>query len=474
VAHAPDEGGFRRSLSAVSATPLMLEDAEEGDAPPHPGAGESGVAPKRGGRLMMRSKSSYGAPASSVQGLRGCSGAGAPQAGILAWSTDDVCGWLVREGMECVAGAARERRIDGRDLIHFDKECWSELGVSAALDRARLMARLQEASKEAAAAEQAAAPSDRSQRGRAVGAAGAWACLTKTTFPRSHPVAVDHLKEWHDRIADSGRDPEEIRNIIKGHNDAYTLMFLLLFSAVLPMGFSLAPMFQITWTADGAPADGMSIYGIVFGFYFSLLAMVLFLCIMMPLPIGACIDACSKENLVLYLKGPGNRMITDLSACAVLVMIMCVAFLCLSFPLLLGRDAPWQYQLPIGLGGFITAGYVMGAHVGSTDDNSDAKKRIGIINGVREFLMNGKNVESHCRLVLHAGFVEEEPVPVQLQDQDGQDKTWNQIRDECALLALKNASLPTPHHDPSTPGAHAAHASPHRRQSPQRITAAIF
>ena len=60
--------------------------------------------------------------------------------------------------MECVAGAARERRIDGRDLIHFDQECWSELGVSAALDRARLMARLQEASKEAAAAEQAAAP----------------------------------------------------------------------------------------------------------------------------------------------------------------------------------------------------------------------------------------------------------------------------------------------------------------------------
>jgi len=201
VAHAPDqgEGGFSRSLSTVSATPLMLEDAEEGNAPPHPGAGESGVAPKRGGSFMRRRKSSYGAPASSMQGLPGCDGA--PQAGILAWSTDDVCEWLVREGMECVAGAARERRIDGRDLIHFDQECWSELGVSAALDRARLMARLQEASKEAAAAEQAAAPRDRSQRGRAVGAAGAWACLTKRTFPRSHPVAVDHLKEWH-RIAD--------------------------------------------------------------------------------------------------------------------------------------------------------------------------------------------------------------------------------------------------------------------------------
>jgi hypothetical protein len=132
----------------------MQLDRTLGNAPPHPGAGESGVAPKRGGSLMMKRKSSYGAPA--VQGLRGCGGA--PQAGILAWSTDDVRGWLVREGMECVAGAARERRIDGRDLIHFDKECWSELGVSAALDRARLMARLQEASKEAAAAEQAAAP----------------------------------------------------------------------------------------------------------------------------------------------------------------------------------------------------------------------------------------------------------------------------------------------------------------------------
>jgi len=284
---------------------------------------------------------------------------------------------------------------------------------------------------------------------------------------------VDHLKEWHDRIADSGRNPEEIRNIIKGHNDAYVLMFLLLFSAVIPLGFTVAPMFKIAWTADGAPADGMSIYGIAYGFYFSLLTLVLLNCIVLPLPIGACIDACSTQNLVLFLKGPGNRMITDLSACAVLVIFMCFLFLVLSFPLLLGRDAPWYYQLSVSLGAFMVTGVVQGAWVGSTDDNTSAHKRIGIMNGIRDFLMNSKNVENACRLVLHAGFVEEEAVPVTLTDDAGADKTWEQIRDECALLALRNANLPTPHQDPAPPGVPSRRASP-IRQSPQRIAAAVF
>ena len=463
VAHyeMPNAGeiGIKRSISAVSATPLMLEDAEEGNASLPTGA------PASGGSLLRRKKT-----ISAPHGFRNRS---APQVGISAWSTDDLCEWLVSEGMEHVIGAARERQVDGRDLVHFDKECWGELGVSSALDRARLMARLQDASKEAAAAMQAAGAGAEAEGGRGAAACGAWARLTRSVFPRSHPVAVDHLKEWHDRIADSGRDPEEIRNIIKGHNDAYVLMFLLLFSAILPLGFTVAPTFEIAWTADGAPADGMSIYGIVYSFYFSLLAAVLFVCIVLPLPIGACIDACSTQNLVLFLKGPGNRMITDLSACSVLVIFMCIGFLCLSFPLLLGRDAPWYYQLSVGLGASMVAGWVLGAWVGSTDDNTSARKRIGIINGMRDFLMQGKNIEHACRLVLHAGFVEEEAVPVKLTDDAGADKTWEQIRDECALLALQNANLPTPHQDPATPGVPSRSASP-IRQSPERIATLGF
>ena len=54
----------------------------------------------------------------------------------------------------------------------------------------------------------------------------------------------------------------------------------------------------------------------------------------------------------------------------------------------------------------------------------------------------------HCRLVLHAGFVKEVALPVKLTDDAGADKTWEQIRDECALLALhQNANLPTLHQD---------------------------
>ena len=42
-------------------------------------------------------------------------------------------------------------------------------------------------------------------------------------------------------------------------------------------------------------------------------------------------------------------------------------------------------------------------------------------------------------------------VAVKLTDDAGADKTWEQIRDECALLALQNANLPTPHQDPAPP-----------------------
>lgn len=419
----------------------MLEDAEEGKASPPAGAGDSGgslmaVGSLSSGRLLRRKKTRRRS---------------APQAGISAWSTDDLCEWLVSEGMEHVVGAARERQVDGRDLVYFDKECWGELGVSSALDRARLMARLRDASKEAAAAKQTAGAGAEAEGGRGVTSSGAWARLTQSVFPRSHPlVAVDHLKEWHDCIADSGRDPEEIRTIIKGHNDTYVLMFLLLYNTLLPLGFTLVPMFKIAWTADGIPADGMSIYGIAYSFYFTLLVMVLGNSVMMPLPISACIDACSTQNLVLFLKGPGNRMITDLSACGALVIYMCAGFLILSFPLLLGRDAPWYYQLSVSLGASMVAGLAQGAWVGCTDDNTSARKRIGIIDGMRDLLI-GSNIEHACRLVLHAGFFEEKAVPVKPTDDAGADKTWEQIRDECALLALQNANLPTSHQDPAPP-----------------------
>lgn len=92
----------------------------------------------------------------------------------------------------------------------------------------------------------------------------------------------------------------------------------------------------------------MSIFGIVCCLYFVLLSAVLFVCVVLPLPIGACIDAC-KDDLVQHLQGPGNRMITDLSACSLRVIFMCLGFLCLTSPLLLGRDSPWHYQLVIAL-----------------------------------------------------------------------------------------------------------------------------
>ena len=38
-------------------------------------------------------------------------------------------------------------------------------------------------------------------------------------------------------------------------------------------------------------------------------------------------------------------------------------------------------------------------------------------------------------------------ISVKLTDDAGADKTWEQIRDECALLALQKANLPTLHQD---------------------------
>jgi hypothetical protein len=331
---------------------------------------------------------------------------------MFAWSTEDVCEWLAREDFRGVdvTAAVRERHVVGKDLVNFDKECWAELGVSSALHRARLMGHLQQALQATAGREGRAGNAANGATAPPVGAggraAGAWTTLTKTVFPRSHSmIAADHCKEWHDRIADSGRDPEEIRSIMKGHNESYLLMFLLLFSAIVPLGFSVPSFFKIEWTQEGKLADGISIYGLVWSFYFSMLVMILFMCIAMTLPIGAAIDACSKANLVIFLKGPGNRMITDLSASAVFIIFMTFGFFCLSFPILLGRNAPWWWQLAIALGAFNVGPMLLGMWVGSVDDNSRANRRFGLVNGMRDFLLFGYPCLIRVRLSCYLMFI---------------------------------------------------------------------
>ena len=73
---------------------------------------------------------------------------------VAAWSSQRVARWLSRQGAQAaaVAQAAAAAHIDGATLLELDGDAWRELGVTSAIERAKLLA----AVKKAAVGEEAA------------------------------------------------------------------------------------------------------------------------------------------------------------------------------------------------------------------------------------------------------------------------------------------------------------------------------
>ena len=69
---------------------------------------------------------------------------------LSSWTVTAVARWLTEQGQHEVAKAATRARVDGAMLLELDAAAWQELGVSTALERARLAAAVKRAAALAA------------------------------------------------------------------------------------------------------------------------------------------------------------------------------------------------------------------------------------------------------------------------------------------------------------------------------------
>lgn len=70
---------------------------------------------------------------------------------IAQWGSRQVASWLEDQGRAEVAQAARNHRVNGAMLLELDTAAWAELGVTSALERARLISEVKQAAAVSAA-----------------------------------------------------------------------------------------------------------------------------------------------------------------------------------------------------------------------------------------------------------------------------------------------------------------------------------
>ena len=67
---------------------------------------------------------------------------------LSAWNKIQVRDWFRVLNLNILAGACYEANIDGALLIELDTEAWKELGVTSAIERARMIASVKKKSRE--------------------------------------------------------------------------------------------------------------------------------------------------------------------------------------------------------------------------------------------------------------------------------------------------------------------------------------
>lgn len=132
-------------------------------------------------------------------------------------------------------------------------------------------------------------------------------------------IWMDHRREWSIRLARSGRDAEEIRNAILSENDSYTLMYLLLFATLMPIGCSSIMMSELVSGGPSSPSSqeqGQQEFEFTFEFlldwvfaiYHFMLMFGSVACIMNCHLVNVSLLACTKQNVRAWMLGSGWRI----------------------------------------------------------------------------------------------------------------------------------------------------------------------
>eukprot|EP00913_Durusdinium_trenchii_P019788 g18601.t1 len=227
-------------------------------------------------------------------------------------------------GFAKVAEAARSRGVCGLALPHLGHSGWEELGIASAVDRAKIMgylAELEENGYEKNAASSSPPPPDSAE----THGGSAWRRLKQRVRRMDIAVPVDHKKLWFEKMARSGKAPEEIKDSLAAQMDSCSMR----------------------WDDQGWPLSRTRFAYLVFSAFFSFMLYAHFGWSHIA---SVMVADVSNANLRVYMESIGIPVLTELG------MLFAMNFFCFFFWViftmvaLISEDAHWIVWLIVGFG----------------------------------------------------------------------------------------------------------------------------
>lgn len=152
---------------------------------------------------------------------------------VAEWSQEQVGDWLESIGRPELAQSILTNGVDGRVLLKLDGEAWTELGVSSALERAKILAAVERASRRSAAAAPLPATSSVAVQDALGGKQGpkAETRVRKHFWPRrTFQGGREHSPDWFLAIANANSDPSVVKEHTLRFLGTYSIIDLLVFT----------------------------------------------------------------------------------------------------------------------------------------------------------------------------------------------------------------------------------------------------
>ena len=210
----------------------------------------------------------------------------------------------------------------------------------------------------------------------------------------------DHKPVWFQHLEQSGKSPEELRELFCIQLDSYNLMTLLLLSSVVPTATGICA--DIGWDEDGWPVDKLKFFCLIFSFIYSGL-LILHFC--MSHILHLLVSGVSPANYPVFMRACGCDFLSEIGVAYVVILYLFAPWMFSCMAVLLGRSANWiiwASSFGVVLLSWIFQASFTFPLLGRHDDGSRPRVADTAYNSSRLLL----------RLVLHSGLLHQDRAPL--------------------------------------------------------------
>ena len=210
----------------------------------------------------------------------------------------------------------------------------------------------------------------------------------------------DHKPVWFQHLEQSGKSPEELRELFCIQLDSYNLMTLLLLSSVVPTATGICA--DIGWDEDGWPVDKLKFFCLIFSFIYSGL-LILHFC--MSHILHLLVSGVSPANYPVFMRACGCDFLSEIGVAYVVILYLFAPWMFSCMAVLLGRSANWiiwASSFGVVILSWIFQASLTFPLLGRHDDGSRPRVADTAYNSSRLLL----------RLVLHSGLLHQDRAPL--------------------------------------------------------------